>query len=261
MKKNQVSQENRLQYAGIYLIEYMVNTPAEFAVFLDANDADLEPILEWLLTQGLVEIHNQEKYRATTKGRDLLKRYMKRYSTYLHTFDVFAHVDLGTGEFAFQSWSEYQGGPGWETLKLEDRWEDLRIAVADYLELDPVEIVFMSYINERRFGRNDSGWQFDLLLGSVWDEITEICDTAIQWQQLGYSDGQGKVKAEQAMEDIVWQGLEVVDQLTENRTIPRILTPSAGQGAERVEVDSHFANISENFQETLQSLRKPWFTF
>lgn len=260
MGRYQVPQEERLQYAGIYLLEYMINTPAQFAVFLDENDSDLEPILEWLLEKQLVEIHQQERYQATGKGKSLLKRYMQRYSEYLHAFDVFAHVDLGQGEFALQFWQKYQGGPEWDSFKKDERFEDLRIAVADYLELNPVEVVFMSFINERRFGRQDTGWQFDLLLGSVWDEITEICETAIQWQQLGYSDAQGEVPAEQVMEDVIWQGFDLVDALDQLGSLPPLKTPSQGQGNDRVEVTRQFATLADHFQDKIALMKKPWFT-
>ncbi|MCP4579785.1 MAG: response regulator [Deltaproteobacteria bacterium] len=58
--------------------------------------------------------------------------------------------------------------------------------MAEFKKLDPVEIVFMSFLNEDRFGRDETGWQFDLLLGNIWDEILHICNTAIRLEDLGY---------------------------------------------------------------------------
>ncbi len=262
MSKYQVPPEERLQYAGIYLIEYMVNTPAEFDVFLSENDSDLESILEWLLEKDLAEIFEEKSYRASKKGHALLTRYMKRYSEYLHAFDIFAHTDLGAGEFALQFWPEHRGNANWENLKQEERFEDLRIAIADYLELSPVEVVFMSYINEKRFGRTETGWQFDLLLGSVWDEITEICESAIQWHQLGYNDEQGEVPATEVIEDILWQGLSLVDELDKLGDLPLIKTPHESTELgylTRVEVPTAFKSFEDQFDEKVAFFKTKWF--
>ncbi len=75
-------------------------------------------------------------------------------------------------------------------------------------------MIFMSFINEKRFGRDDGGkWQFDLLLGSVWDEILDICNQAINWPELGYEDDQGKVPAADVIEDIIAQGRAIRNNL------------------------------------------------
>jgi len=72
----------------------------------------------------------------------------------------------------------------------------------------------MSFINEKRFGRDDQGkWQFDLLLGSVWDEILEICNQSIHWPELGYEDNEGKVSAADVIEDIISRGNELIRSL------------------------------------------------
>ncbi len=71
----------------------------------------------------------------------------------------------------------------------------------------------MSFLNEGRFGKDDNGWQFDLLLGSVWDEILEICNTTLSVEDLGWSDDQGSVSGEDVIKDIVAQGSVLVEEL------------------------------------------------
>ena len=110
---------------------------------------------------------------------------------------------------------------------LEHSWEDLRVAVADYKGMDAIEIVYMSFINEHRFGRDESGWQFDLLLGSVWDEILYICENSIQWNELGYEDEHGAVPAEAVIEDIITQGTEIMLDLLGERHVSEINGKSA----------------------------------
>ncbi len=211
--KYQVTEEQKKRFAGLYLLEYMINTPHAISVFLDDNDRDLEPVLEWLMMKGYIQILDNEKYVPTPAGRKELQKFLQRYSEFLTMYDVFSAVDLESGEFAFAKYFEFDSNKEWQDYLNQDRWEDLRVAVADFKKINPVEIVFMSFISERRFGRDKSGWQFDLLLGSVWDEILEICNSAIQWQQLGFEDEEGVVSAEEVMVDIVEQGTDLMLRL------------------------------------------------
>lgn len=204
-----------MQYAGIYLLEFMINKPATFPLLLSRDDSDLESILEWLLIRGYVEILNNECYVPSPKGREALAKFLGRYGEYLNVFDIYCAVDLEAGEYAFSSYLEYESSGSWRAFLSDERWEDLRIAVAEYKKLDSVEIVFMSFISEKRFGRDRTGWQFDLLLGMVWDEILEICNSAVRWQDLGYEDEEGEMSAEQVIEDIITRGSELMIELHE----------------------------------------------
>lgn len=208
-----ISEARKREYAGIYLLEYMVNSPATFPLLLGDGDAFLETILEWLLIKGYVEIRDNEKYVPAENGREILKNFLARYSEYLTVFDVFCAVDLESGEFAFASYFDYEASAAFSNFLDDERWEDLRIAVAEYKQLSPVEIVFMSFIAEKRFGRDESGWQFDLLLGSVWDEILDICNSALEWKDLGYEDDEGEVTGEQVIEEVIKQGAELMIDL------------------------------------------------
>ena len=213
MKKYSLTDEQKMRFAGLYLLEYMINTPHAFSLFLDGNDEDLESILEWLLAQNYVQIKDNEKYIPTPEGRKELEKFMARYSEYLTMFDIFSAVDLEKGKFAFSKYFKFDTDEEWQKYLHKKRWEDLRVAVADFKKMDPVEIVFMSFISEHRFGRDASGWQFDLLLGSVWDEILEICNSAIQWEDLEFEDEEGIVPAEEVITDIIQQGTEIMLKL------------------------------------------------
>jgi hypothetical protein len=102
--------------------------------------------------------------------------------------------------------------------------------VAELKKINPVEIVFMSFLKEDRFGRDETGWQFDLLLGSIWDEILHICNTAIPLEALGYEDDQGRVSAEDVIKDIIRQGAEIMIKLLEKEGYP---AQRAGSGKRR----------------------------
>ena len=213
-----IDEEKKMQFAGIFVLEYMINKPSIFNLLLEGNDIDLEPILEWLMVKKYVDIENKEKYVPTEKGRESLSLFLARYTEFLNIFDIYCAVDLGNGEFAFDDYFDYQESGGWKNFLDQERFEDLRVAVASFKNMDPVEIVFMSFINEDRFGKDESGWQFDLLLGTVWDEILDICNCALAWQDLGYEDDEGQVDAKVVIEDIIKQGTELMMELHKQET-------------------------------------------
>ncbi len=208
-----VSEEQKIRFAGLFLLEYMINHPQIFQLWLEDKDSDLEPILEWLLTKEWIEIRNAKEYIPTSPGREVLKKFMERYARFVYFFDVFSGVDLGAGEFAFAKYFEILDQNEWQAYLHDERFSDVRIAIAEYLGIDAVEIVFMSFIREDRFGRDASGWQFELLLGSVWDQILDICNNAIDLWELGYQDGDRRIPGEDVAEDILQQGGALLGKL------------------------------------------------
>nr|MBL0699599.1 hypothetical protein [Desulfobacterales bacterium] len=54
------------------------------------------------------------------------------------------------------------------------------------------------------------GWQFDLLLGSIWDDILNICNKALTASDLAYEDEDGvPVDGNMVLEDVIIQGAEL----------------------------------------------------
>ena len=210
-----LEEDKRKEFAGIYVLEYMVNRPKAFDVLLEENDVDLEPILMWLMVKDYVEIKDESRYVPSDLGRQCVVKFLERYSEFLTMYDVYSSVDLGTGEFAFEKYFDFDDDAEWREYLDDERWEDLRIAVADFKGLNPIEIVFMSFISEKRFGRDTNGWQFDLLLGKVWDEILEICNAALHAGDLEYEDDEGLIEGEEVLKDVIVQGAELMVQLLE----------------------------------------------
>jgi hypothetical protein len=209
MKKYLVSEEQKKQFASLYLLNAIINDEVSIPVYLEGNDADLEPVLEYLMAQKYCEIENGEYYVATGKGCELLEKFMARYSEFLKIFDIYCAVDLEEGSFAFEHYFEMNDHE-WNKYINEERWEDLRVAVAEFKQLNPVEIVFMSFLKEGEFGDRGNGWQFDLLLGTVWDEILEVCNTALTKDDLAYTDEDGElIDGDNVLRDVIAQGAEL----------------------------------------------------
>lgn len=216
MPKNfSITEEEKKQFASAYLLEIMINTPRTFPLWLEGNDKDLEQVLEYMMTHDTVEIKNN-RYVPSAKGRKILTNFTKRYTDFLKIYDVFCAVDLNSGDFAFEAWFDIEDDAVWDEYLGEERWEDLRLSVADFKDLNPVEIVFMSFLNEKRFGDRGEGWQFDLLLGSIWDDILEIANSALMTDDLGYEDDDGhQVTGDAVIEDVIAQGSELVLSIRE----------------------------------------------
>lgn len=224
-----IDDTRKMQFAGIYLLEYMATQKKTFSLLLPGDEEPLEKILEWLLIRDFIGIEKDTHYAVTPTGLTELKNFAKRYVSYLTRYDIYSAVDLEEGEFAFSSYFSFETDEEWKAFLDDDRWEDLRIAVADHRKLDPVEIVFMNFLQEKRFGRNQSGWQFDLLLGSVWDDILEICNHALHVDNLGFQSADGPVSGETVIEDIIGQAEAELSRLLEDdEDTPPPLPDSSG---------------------------------
>ncbi len=57
-----LSDDKKKQFAGVYLLDVMINTPCTIPVLLKGNDQDLEPVLEWLMMKGYIEIQDSKRY-------------------------------------------------------------------------------------------------------------------------------------------------------------------------------------------------------
>ena len=196
--------DNKKTYKAIIILNEMINGNHPFNTVANGDDSVLEPLFIELMANGYVGTSGMS-YQVTAKGRDVYDTFMKRYTEFLKVYDVFSFVDLDKGEFAFASYYDFDTDEDWFNYTDNDRFEDLRIAVAIFKKINPAEIVFMSFINENRFDTASAGWQIDLMSDNVWDEIEDICATAIKPEDLG----------EDAMTDMISQGADLMIKLME----------------------------------------------
>jgi hypothetical protein len=190
-------------YKGIILLNEMITNKRVFKTILNGDDKMLEPLFISMVSQDYCNIVGDE-YRVTNQGISVFDTFMKRYQEFLKLFDVYAFVDLQAGEFAFAKYFDFNSDAEWDAYKMDERFDDLRIAVSVYKKMDPFEIVFMSFINENRFDTTATGWQMDLLSEAVWIEIDDIVRSAISPTDLG---------DESVIKDIIQQGSRLVVDL------------------------------------------------
>jgi hypothetical protein len=190
---------DKKNFASIILLDELINKERVFTTILSSEDKVLEPFLVGLLSKGYLSV-NGNKYQVTKSGEDAFDVFMKRYTEFLKMYDVYSFVDLEKGEFAFSKYFDFDTDEEWDNYKNNERFEDLRIAVAVFKKLNPAEIVFMSFINENAFDTEATGWQIDLVDDAIWKEIEKVCDTAIKPEDIGND----------AMEDMIGQGAELL---------------------------------------------------
>ena len=208
--KYKVNQEKSDQYTSILLMDYLINHNGELPLLMDGPFRTLEPLVIKLSAAGYVRTpamnEKGNSYIATDKGREALGKFMQRYSEYLKIYDVFCAVDLTEGTFAFSRFYDFDTDDDWNAYLNQDNWEDVRIAVAEYKKVDPLEIVFMSFINEGRFDLTRYTWQMDISSGMIWEEMEKICNAALTVDQINQGD-------DTVMPDIIRQGAELTVSL------------------------------------------------
>ena len=198
-----VTENNKKNFRSILLLDEMISNNRQFGVVASQDDKVLEPFFVALMAKGYVTTAGRN-YVPTAKGRESLELFNKRFQDYLRLFDIFSFVDLTKGEFAFARFFDFDTDEQWDNFTNDERFEDLRIAVAIFKKMDPAEIVFMSFINEKRIDTQVTGWQMDLASDEMWQDIEEICTNALKPEDLGTPD---------VIEDIVRQGTDLMMDL------------------------------------------------
>lgn len=161
------------------------------------DDALLESVFDYLTREGLVDIGEDDHYRATGVGRRVYQKMLHQQQSYLANFDVFARVDLAEGTF---------GDP--ERDHPDDpRWTDLRVAVAEFKEIESNRMVFLAMLAGGDFFENPD-WKFDLALGSTFfQELEGVVQDQISLGDLAYEAEDGEqVSGESVLEDVILQG-------------------------------------------------------
>lgn len=205
-KKFQISRDLKFKYITIVLLNEIINFQTYFESYLIGDDMFLHDYLQYMQANELLEIKMDQKldkeiFAPTVKGREALVNFYAKYFEYLKVYDIFCAVDLGIGEFAFDSMLNDMSDDEWHDFLNQQRFSDVRVAVAEFKKLDPTEIVFMSFLNEQKFDTQKEYWQQNLTKDGVWNEIEDICNTAISLEYLS-KDG--------VIEDVVKKGSDLM---------------------------------------------------
>lgn len=211
-----ISKEERTELIEKLLVYKIGVEKQQFSILLEGDYKPLEKPLTSMLGKDLVKIENDSHFVLAQKGEYLLKEFQEQYSNYLHYYDVFCAVDLERGEFAFASYNNFDDEKQWSAFIASPRFSDLRIAVAEYKGENISEILFLFLLNDGYFSeeKQNSGWPFELVLGSFWEEMENIYKKSIDYRDLGYMDDNGEeISSEDVLDDIIYQGEELLKEI------------------------------------------------
>src|SRR5690606_34216454 len=93
---------------------------------------------------------NQRINVTTSRGRKYFRTFQQRYIEYLNVFEIYGAVDLDSGDFALSQYYKMDDDE-WEEFIEDDRWDDLRVAVAEHKGICPFELVFFEFFHEGSF--------------------------------------------------------------------------------------------------------------
>jgi hypothetical protein len=180
----EIKQSDKNQYISLVLLNEIINNHAYPPVAISGEDVYIDHYLKLMEGVGFLTIQDG-CYIPTESGRAELEKFYQKYNEYLKLFDIFCAVDLESGNFAFEeinnsSFTDEQ----WADFLSNERFSDVRVAVAEFKGIDPLEIVFMSFLTEGRFEIGLDRWQYNLTSDGVWNEIEEICNTAVSREYL-----------------------------------------------------------------------------
>jgi len=201
--KYQVLERDKAKYIGLVLLNEMIQFQTYFPTKCIGENTFISTYLEQMKVDGLIEVSG-DKYIPTLKGRETLQGLYNLYYEYLKMFDIYCAVDLKSGEFAFSRMSEDMTTEDWHNFLNEDRFSDVRVAVAEFKGVSPIKFVFLSFLNENRFDTIGDRWQYNLTGDSIWLEIEEICNTAITLDYL---------KADDVIVNIISEGSKIAIDL------------------------------------------------
>lgn len=203
-----ITEEQRTQLGGIFLLEHMAQTEKRYPSIPQGADAGLKPLLEWLHQRGYADL-SAEGYEMSDKGEQVLLAFLARFEEFLGTLDLYGAVDLEEGRFAFERFFEFEEESEWQDYLAEERFNDLRVAVAEFKQLDAPGLVFMACVNDGTLSTDNPGWQEYLTDGSFWRHAQGILDNALSAEDLSFEDEEGAVDGLDLLKQVIVDGAEL----------------------------------------------------
>ncbi len=205
-----ISQEQKLYFASVLLLENMGNLGQIYSLLLDGDDEMLEDTFIHMVSKTWV-IPGDKNYEITDKGIEVLRNYLNKLEEFRSVYKVFSAVDLTEGQFAYEQYYDFETDNQFSLLINEERFEDLRVAVCELKGQDPMEMVFLEFVDTGRFDVESNTWQADLTTGLIWDEITEIVNSHIKVSDLG--DDKEEITGEDMLSVIITEGVKLMIEL------------------------------------------------
>lgn len=203
-----ITKEQQYYFSSIILLENMANMGQVYSLRLENDDDLLQDLFIHMVSKDWVK-PGELQYEITAKGIELLKNYLEKLEQFRSAYKVYSAVDLGEGEFAYQKYFEVDSDEQFDLVLDDEKYEDLRVAVCEFKKQDPIEMVFLEFVDAGRFDVEESGWQADLITGLIWDEILAIVNTNLKISDLKEEDLTG----EEIITTIIEEGVNLMIEL------------------------------------------------
>jgi DNA-binding PadR family transcriptional regulator len=212
-QKYSLSTEQKLYFASVLLLEDINNFGTKFPVLLEGDDEMLEPLFKHMGSKGWLTVEGTN-YQATDEGRKVLKNYLEKLTEFRSVFKIYSAVDTGEGEFGYDKYFEFDTDEQFEDYINLDRFEDLRVAVCELKGINPLDVIFLEFVDTGRFDFEQLGWQAELVTGLIWDDMLEVANTNIHLEDLTEYDEEGPTfDGKEVCKMIVEKGTELMMDL------------------------------------------------
>ena len=229
-------------FQDIYVTRRMVNDPLNMSVLFESPNDWLQDIVGRLYQKEWVELKNKNRYFAPSAlGREKLVVAANRYYDFLKMFDGYHSVHYASGTFAIAKYLDMDDATYNAYIHNPAAgWQDFRIAVAERKQLNPLEIVFMSFLNAGKFENHPHGWQFAVASGEMWDEVVNVCNNSIHGDQMG--DPENGLSWEDDIDSVIRAGSELFIELMQRQ---------AREDAERAQAKAAAAAREKIYEEVV----------
>lgn len=231
--KYTLTDDMKKYFTSVLLLENLINFGHEYPVLLEGDALHLEPSLIHMHSKGYVDISNN-RYVPTKKGGEVVKNYLAKLEEFRRVYRIYSAVDTGEGTFAFSEYFNVDSDEEFDEILNDERYVDLRIALCELKGINPVEIVFLEFVDNNKFDVEEEGWELGITTGTVWFEILDIVNNNIYLDDLAEDDHTG----EEVMKLIVEAGSQVMNDLLLEQE--RIDAEEAEMAAEEEEEEDEY---------------------
>lgn len=161
------------------ILDKMINEHIEFSVMMDETPfrALLQGLLTTMTAKGLLTIKNNS-FIPNENGRNYLQRFVDKFEEFCKVYDIYSNVDLTVEElcdevFILPAYLDDVSDEKFDAYMEEREFVDLRCQILNYKNINPIQFVFMSFIQEGRFD-SDEEWELDLFSTEFFDEVMDV---------------------------------------------------------------------------------------
>lgn len=256
----EISKERRDELASLYILFEIVERDKVWNALLVDSDKLLEEYLTWLHAKKYIELDPDGNYISTDKGIKVIENFNDRDSDFIRRYDIFCAVDTDEGSFAFSEMMNLDDNE-WSDYLMGDQWVDLRTVVCELHQIDPVEMMFISFIRDEILNTEEDGWQFDLCMGSIFNDMEDIINSMFTISDFAVCDDNGDIVL--SGEDHIKRYLEVSNQVMKDITLKReALADHFDDGLiNNSEEDDQYEEMTTTTYVVEEELNDDWFYY